>query len=179
MPGQIAALRFRPLERSDLGLVHEWLQRPHVRRWWSERQTLEEVEEHYLPSIEGKDPTDHYIALLDERPIGLVQTYIVADRPEYAALVGAGEGAACVDLLIGDESLTGKGLGSELLRRFVKEIVFARPVTTSCIADPDIRNVASIRAFEKAGFRVVGEIVDPEDGERHAIVRRDRTDAAV
>jgi acetamidase/formamidase len=30
------------------------------------------------------------------------------------------------------------------------------------------------RAFEKAGFRVVGKFVDPEDGETHALVCRDR-----
>jgi len=30
-------------------------------------------------------------------------------------------------------------------------------------------------AFEKAGFRVVREFGEPEDGQRHALVRRDRT----
>ena len=61
------ALRFRPLAAEDLRLVHEWLQRPHVQRWWSDRKTYEEVVEHYLPSIEGREPTDHYIVLLDEQ----------------------------------------------------------------------------------------------------------------
>ena len=64
------------------------------------------------------------------------------------------------------------GLDREILAD--GKLVFALPTTTSCLADPDVRNVASIRAFEKAGFRVVDEIVDPEDGERHAVVRRDR-----
>ena len=56
----------------------------------------------------------------------------------------------------------------------MEDVVFARPETTSCCADPDAENVASIRAFEKAGFRVVREFVDPEDGQVHALVRRDR-----
>ncbi len=168
------AIRFRPMEPDDLRLVHEWLQRPHVQRWWSERETYEEVAEHYLPAIEGKEPTDLYIAFLDEEPIGFVQTYLVSDYPDYAALVGAGEGVAGVDLLIGDEELTGQGIGSDVLRRFVEEVVFASPTTIACLADPDVRNVASIRAFEKAGFRLVDEIVDAEDGQRHAVVRRDR-----
>jgi hypothetical protein len=34
--------------------------------------------------------------------------------------------------------------------------------------------VASVRAFEKAGFRLVREFLDPEDGKRHVLVRRDR-----
>jgi RimJ/RimL family protein N-acetyltransferase len=37
-----------------------------------------------------------------------------------------------------------------------------------------VENAPSIRAFEKAGFRVVGEFVDPGDGKRHALVRLDR-----
>jgi aminoglycoside 6'-N-acetyltransferase len=157
----------------DLRLVHEWLQRPHVQRWWTERETYEEVVEHYLPSIEGEEPTDHYVVLLDEQPIGFVETYLVSDHPEYAALVEVGEGTAGVDLLIGDGALTGRGLGTEIIRRFVEEVVFASPATTGCIAGPDVRNIASIHAFEKAGFRVVEEFI--EDGEPHALVRRDRT----
>ena len=61
-----------------------------------------------------------------------------------------------------------------MIRRFVEEIVFARPETTACTADPDLKNTASLRAFEKAGFRVVREFVDPEDNELHALVRRER-----
>ena len=171
------ALRFRPLEPADLRLLHEWLQRPHVKRWWKDRETYEEVVEHYLPSIEGTDPTDLYLALLDEQPVSFVQTYLVSDYPEYAALIEVGEGVAGVDLLIGDEELTGQGIGSDILRRFVEEVVFVVPATTGCVADPDVRNVASLRAFENAGFRVVKEFVDPEDGELHALVRRDRTDS--
>lgn len=163
------------MEPTDLRLVHEWLQRPHVKQWWSDRETYEDVAEHYLPAIEGREPTDLYIALLDEQPIGFVQTYFVSDYPDYAALVGVGEGVAGVDLLIGNESLTGQGIGSEIIRRFVDETVFAPPTTMSCVADPDVRNAASIRAFEKAGFRVLGEFRDPGDGEKHALVRRDRT----
>jgi aminoglycoside 6'-N-acetyltransferase len=164
------------MESADLRLVHKWLQSPHVQRWWSSRETYEEVVEHYLPAIEGKEPTDLYIVLLDEQSIGFVQTYLVSDHPDYAALVGAGDGVAGVDLLIGDEALTGQGIGSEILRRFVDEVVFAAPTTRSCLADPDVRNVASIRAFQKAGFRAVREFLDPEDGQRHTLLRRNRAD---
>ncbi len=162
------------MEQDDLRLVHEWRLRPHVERWWTRRETYEEIVAHYLPAIEGEKPTDLYIALLDEQPVCFIQTYLLSDYPHDAALVGADEGVAGVDLFIGDEALTGKGLGSEILRRFVDEVVFARPATMSCLADPDARNIASIRAFEKAGFRVVKEFVDPKDEQTHALVWRDR-----
>ena len=171
-------ISFRLMTRDDLSLVHEWHQRPHVQEWWVERRTLEETETHYLPTIEGDEPTDHYIALLDGEPLGLIQTYLVSDYQDYAALIAEGEGTAGVDLYIADTSNLGRGLGTEMLRRFVEEIVFARPETLAVTADPSKRNAASIRAFEKAGFRVVREFHDPEDDEAHVLVRLDRSDGS-
>jgi RimJ/RimL family protein N-acetyltransferase len=167
-------LGFRRLDAADLRLLHEWLQREHVRNWWSKHDTYEEVGEHYLPAIDGREPTDLYLILLDERPIGFIQTYLVSDYPEHAALVQVGEHVAGVDLFIADAVLTGKGVGSEVLSAFTQEVVFARDTTIACVADPDVRNAASIRAFEKAGFSVVREFYDSSDGETHALMRLDR-----
>jgi RimJ/RimL family protein N-acetyltransferase len=159
----------------DLRLLHEWLQRPHVSRWWSEQRSYEQVVEHYLPAIEGADATDHYLVLLGGVPIGMLQTYLVADYPEHAELMGVEDTAtAGVDILIGEEELIGRGLGTEILRRFVDEIVFVRAETTTCVADPAAANVASVRAFEKAGFHAVSGHVDPADGRVHVVVRLDR-----
>ena len=159
----------------DLRLLHEWIQRPHALRWYGDHGAYEDVVGHYLPAIEGSDPTDHYIVVLDGAPVGMVQTYIVADYPDYAALVGVTEHAtAGVDIIIGEEELTGRGLGTEILARFVDAIVFGRPTTTRCVADPDAVNVASVRAFEKAGFHAVKEFVDLTDGRMHVLLRRDR-----
>jgi RimJ/RimL family protein N-acetyltransferase len=81
---------------------------------------------------------------------------------------------AGVDLFIADEELIGMGIGSEALRAFTRDVVFARAATLACVVDPDARNTASIRAFEKAGFRQVGEFFDPSDGQSHALVRLER-----
>jgi aminoglycoside 6'-N-acetyltransferase len=167
-------VEFRRLAAADLPLLHEWLQREHVRRWWKDRETYEEVVEHYLPSVEGRDPTDLYLIVVDERPIGFIQTYKVADYPEYRDLVQVEDGVAGVDLFVADPDLVGRGLGTDVLRHFVDDLVFANESVHACIADPDVDNVASLRAFEKAGFRRVREFVDPEDGRPHALVRRER-----
>ena len=165
---------FRRLGRDDLGLMYEWLRREHVRRWWDEHESYEDVARHYLPAIEGRRPVDLYLILLDGRPVGFIQSYLVADHPDFAERVGLGAGVAGVDLFVGEEELTGKGFGTDVLRAFVRDVVFAEPATTACIADPDVRNTASLRAFEKAGFRRVGEFLEPEDGQLHALVRLDR-----
>lgn len=160
----------------DLRLLHEWTQRPHAVRWYGDHGSYDDVVSHYSPALEGRDPTDHYIIVADGAPVGMVQTYVVADYPDYAELIGVTDReTAGVDIIIGEEELTGKGLGTEVLRRFVDEIVFARFETTRCVADPDVSNVASVRAFEKAGFHAVKEFVeDPGDGQVHALVQRDR-----
>jgi RimJ/RimL family protein N-acetyltransferase len=163
------------LTRDDLPLLHEWLQRPHVRRWWSDHPRLDDVVHHYGPSVDGEEASYHYLALDDDAPVAMLETYRLADWPESAAKVGAEAGAAGVDLFVADAARTGRGLGSTLIRRFVDEIVFADDETTHCLADPELENRASIRAFEKAGFRVVREFDDPDDGKRHVVVRKDRS----
>jgi aminoglycoside 6'-N-acetyltransferase len=168
-------LGFRALTANDLPLLYEWLQRDHVRRWWTDRETYQEVVEHYLPSIEGSDPTDLYLILVDDRPGGFIQSYRVSDYPEYQELVAVEDGVAGVDLLIGEEDLIGRGVGSEALTRFVRDIVFSGPGIHACVADPDAENRASLRVFEKAGFRAVRGFADPEDRNRlHTLVRLDR-----
>jgi aminoglycoside 6'-N-acetyltransferase len=165
---------FRSLREGDLPLVHEWLGREHVRRWWGDRGGLEQTVEHYGPSIDGRDPTDLYAILLDGREAGMIQTYLVADYPDWAALIDVGEDVAGLDLFLGEDAHVGRGLGTEVIHSFVTEVVFAREATRACVADPDVENVASLRAFEKAGFTRVSEFVDPEDRRLHALVRRER-----
>lgn len=166
---------FRPLVAGDLPLLFQWLQQQHVRRWWNDRETYDEIVEHYLPSIEGRDPTDLYLIVLDDRRAGFIQSYRVSDYPEYQKLVAVEEGVVGVDLLIGEPELIGRGMGSEALERFVQEVVFSDPGVHACVADPDAENRTSLRVFEKAGFRVVRGFADPEDQNRlHMLVRLDR-----
>ena len=77
-----------------------------------------------------------------------------------------------VDLLIGEEELTGRGLGPQVLARFVREVVFARAGTSAVFAVVEEANRRSWRAFEKAGFRHVRDV--EEDGLPHRLMRLDR-----
>lgn len=165
---------FRRLLADDLPLMHKWLQHEHVRRWWSERRTYAQVADHYLPAIEGRRPTDLYLIVVGQQPVGFIQTYKVADYPEHRELVQVEKGVAGVDLFISEPELVGRGLGTEVLRQFVDEIVFSDEAVHACVADPDVANVSSLRAFEKAGFGRVREFVDPTDARQHVLMRRDR-----
>jgi aminoglycoside 6'-N-acetyltransferase len=98
----------------------------------------------------------------------MLQTYLTVDYPEWEAIVRVGPGAAGVDILIGEEELTGRGLGAEVLREFIRAHVDAPAV----VATVDEDNRRSWRAFEKAGFRHVRDV--EEDGRRHRLLRYDR-----
>jgi aminoglycoside 6'-N-acetyltransferase len=163
-------IEFQPLRKDDLTLVRAWLEREHVRRWW--RDSLDESIAEYEHAIKGLDPTDHYLILLDGRPVGMIESYLVSEHPEWDQIVQVGEGVAGVDLLIGEEELTGRGLGARVLEAFASEVVFASPATHACVAAVDEDNRRSWRAFEKAGFRYVRDV--EEEGRPHRLMRLDR-----
>jgi len=163
-------IAFEPLRKEDLPLLREWLGREHVRPWW--RDDLEESLREYEQAIAGLDPTDHYLILVEDRPVGMIETYLVEDHPEWKAIVQVGAGVAGVDLLIGEPDLIGAGLGPRVLAEFAEKVVFARPETHACIAAVDEANRRSWRAFEKAGFGYVRDV--EEEGRPHRLMRLDR-----
>jgi aminoglycoside 6'-N-acetyltransferase len=162
-------IAFEPLRANDLPLLRQWLGREHVREWW--RDPVELAIEKRLEGIEG-DRTEQYLILSDGRPVGMIQTYLVADSPEWEAIVGAQPGLAGVDLLIGEPDAVGRGLGPKVLAQFAREIVFANPQTNALVATVEEPNRRSWRAFEKAGFHHVRDV--EEDGLPHRLMRLER-----
>ncbi|HET7572719.1 MAG TPA: GNAT family N-acetyltransferase [Gaiellaceae bacterium] len=161
-------IRFRPLRQDDLPLLHDWLQREHVRRWWGwDVGGLEQTEAHYLPALRGEEPTELYVLVVDGRDAGMLQTYFAVDYPEWEAVVHVGPGVSGVDILIGEESLVGRGLGPRVLDAFVREHVRGHAV----VATVEEGNRRSWRAFEKAGFVHVRDV--EEEGKPHRLMRRD------
>ena len=115
---------FRALQPDDLPLVREWLGREHVRRWW--RDPVERDIAEITEALEGREPTEYYAILRDDRPIGLIQSYRVADYPDWEEVVRVGPGAVGLDLLIGEVDAVGRGLGPLVLADFARTIEIGR-----------------------------------------------------
>lgn len=148
-------LSFRAMRPSDLDLMHRWLNTPHVRRWWYDEGTSRrEIETKYLPLIEGRDTAKPFVILYGDRPIGYIQSYRISteDDEEYAKLVNV-EDSAGVDLFIGEAEYLYRGLGQHVVLGFVSEHIFSDPGIEVCVIGPETKNVAAVRAYEKAGFR--------------------------
>jgi aminoglycoside 6'-N-acetyltransferase len=166
------SIRFEPLTRDDLVQLHAWIQKPHVAEWWRDLETLEKVEADHMAALEGTEPSYHYVIVVDDRRVGMIQWYLVADFPEWEEILHVGEGVAGVDLLIGEEDAIGRGLGPEVLRAFISEVVFAKEGIHAVVAGVEPGNTRSLRAFEKAGFRFAFDY--EEEGRPHRLLRLER-----
>jgi hypothetical protein len=125
-------IAFPPLREEDLVLVERWLGEDHVARWW--RDDIGESLAEYRRGLEGGEPTDHFLIEADDRPVGMIQTYLVSDYPEWEEVVQVGAGVAGVDLMIGEADLIGHGIGPQVLEAFVRDVVFADPSTNAVVA---------------------------------------------
>lgn len=158
-------INFRRLDICDLSYMYKWLNYDFIIEWYSKKKwTLKEIEEKYLPYINKEKPTQGYLILYNNTPIGYIQTYKIHDYQDYARFVDINENASGLDVFIGEQEYIHKGLGKYIISKFLKEIVFSLSDAVSCILGPEPKNIAAIKTYEKVGFKYVKTIqVDDED----------------
>lgn len=173
----MAAIAFRRLGPADLQSLYLWVTRPHVTKWYAPSpRSFAEFAAKYGPRTEDGHPVQAYIVSLDGADCGYIQTYRIDEFPDYAARLECAAGAAGIDLFIADAWRMNHGLGSQVVRRFVDDIVFGANAATECIAGPAEGNLASIRTFEKAGFTLWKTVANERD-EMECVMRRIREPA--
>jgi RimJ/RimL family protein N-acetyltransferase len=146
---------FRKLDESDLELLFNWLQQPHVKEWWDDGDdTIEKVRVHYSQEA---DIVNRYILLKENQPIGYFQSY-----PEADNVIG-------IDQFIGELSFINRGHGTEAVMNFTN-LVKESDQPRAIIVDPDPENHRAIRCYEKAGFRYQ-ELVVGVDGKQACLMR--------
>ncbi len=164
---------FARLIDANLPRLHRWLQEPHVRAHYDDGlRTLEQVAAYYGDCLRGREPTHLYLGSVDATPIAFLQTYRIADYPDYAAIVDVGDDAAGVDMLIGEPAYVDRGLGGPLLAAFVEQVVWSVTGARTCWIGPSVDNARAIRAYEKAGFVHVKTVDVPP--EREYLMRLER-----
>jgi aminoglycoside 6'-N-acetyltransferase len=161
-----AAYIIRPVVAADLPLIARWREAPHVRRWWGDPD-LEALSREDL----GDPRIAYSIVALEGRPFAFVQDYDVHAWPEHH-FGHLPAGARGLDLYIGEPDLLHGGHGPRLLRQHV-DTLFASGAPAAGI-DPHPDNAAAIRAFEKAGFTIVGGPVDTRWNRAILMTRRRR-----
>jgi RimJ/RimL family protein N-acetyltransferase len=152
---------FRPLEMADLPMLHEWMSRPHWTEWWGPAPTLAEVRTEYGAWIADPAMVRPHIALLDGNPLGYIQSYIAMGSGGGWWAQETDPGVRGIDQSIANAAQLNRGLGTAMVRAFVKKL-FEDPQVTRIQTDPDPSNARAIRCYEKAGFRAVGQVQTPD-----------------
>lgn len=153
---------FAPLETAHFPLLIKWLQTPHVKNWWDQEieWTIPLIEEKYGDYITGyklingqKKPLKAFIIELNKNKLGYIQFYNAHDFPREDGLTldELPPSLAAFDIYIGDASYIGKGYGTLIMEQFLKDYI--DPYFEACFVDPNLKNKAAIRAYEKVGFK--------------------------
>lgn len=169
---ELNKIGFRRLLRSDLHLMHEWLNADHVNRWYGKQKpTFETVVRKYGAKIDGQDQSDSFLISYASSPIGYIQTYRIADHREYNRHVQADDQTAGVDLFIGEDAYIHKGFGAAILNKFLANVVYSDDSITSCVIGPEPKNKAAIRCYEKVGFRHFKTVHLPDEPDPEYLMR--------
>jgi RimJ/RimL family protein N-acetyltransferase len=142
----------------DLPLIHRWMNDPAVAEYWRLDGPAERTAAHVHAQL-ALTHTQPLLARLSGRPIGYWELYQAAEDP-LAAHYQAEPADLGVHLLIGEADCRGIGLGGLLLR--VLADAAQRQRRRRLVAEPDTGNLASVRAFARAGFAVAGTVDLPD-----------------
>jgi len=144
----------------DLPMLHEWLHRPHVRRWWREPSTIAELDRDYVqPSADPS--TRAYIAMRDGIPVGFIQSYVVKVSRGGWWTSETDPGARGIDQFLANARELNQGLGRAMVRAFVDRL-FEDPRVTTVQTDPAPDNERAIRSYRGAGFATIGDVDTPD-----------------
>jgi RimJ/RimL family protein N-acetyltransferase len=155
-----SGFELRPALPADADRISLWMSQPHIQRWWKQDWSVER----WAQEIERQAAGEHSVpcvAAVDEEDFGYIELYRVRlDR--LAEYYSYDEHDWGVHLAIGDVTRVGRGLGRQLLRALADAVLQADPACRRVVAEPDIENTPSIRAFGAAGFVQQGELQLPD-----------------
>lgn len=147
-----------PLTHDDIPLIAGWLSADHVRRYWGD------PDENARLLREPPTGTHRAIIEADARKVGVVLwQHPGREELDEAALTDIPTSVIDIDIMIGEYDAIGKGVGPAAIRLVAEQSLLDETVpflVAACMKE----NIASVRAFAKAGFVADREFDDSEWG---------------
>lgn len=156
----------------DAQLIAGWMNDPEVDAFWNLAGPPAVTEAHLRAQLDGDGRSMPCLGLLDGEPMSYWEVYR-ADLDSLARYYPARPYDTGVHLLLGPAAARGRGLGAVLLAALSAQILRQLVECERVVAEPDLRNRRSIRAFERAGFRNTAELDLPD--KRAALMVRARS----
>jgi RimJ/RimL family protein N-acetyltransferase len=154
MDDRESRITFRRLTRDDFPQMLEWLGDPDVSPWYTaEELSPEGMEREFGEIIDGTDPVDSYIVVIDGIEAGYIQSYRLGDHPEYLTQLDLEPDNVSSDLFIGHPGYRNHGWGTPLLRAFLTQKIFGEFRATRASIMPNPNNARAIRVYERVGFK--------------------------
>lgn len=160
-------LRLRDLAPDDLPLVGQWLRAGPVRRSWGDPEANLRLLRQPPAAGSGRSVIE-----AEGRAVGLVLwQHPTRAELDLAGLTDIPTSVVDIDVLIGEPAAQGRGLGTAAIGVVAERALAdpAVPCVMACVA-PD--NLASLRAFAKAGFGQDRVFDDVPQGPHVLLVRR-------
>ena len=150
----------RAAQPPDAAIIAYWMAQPHIQRWWQQEWSGDRWAEELSRQIAGEHSIP-CVAAVDSEDFGYVELYRVR-HDRLAEYYPSDEHDWGVHVAIGDLTRIGRGLGRGLLRALANALLRADPACQRVVAEPDVDNTPSVRAFTAAGFVTQGELQLPE-----------------
>lgn len=148
---------FVPLRETDVEILHDWMSSDFVRSSFSTGDCSTTALRHrYLPVIEGRTSLTCFIITINGEPSGFIQSFPFFEfNPQGSLEIDHPERVLGFDLFLARADLAGRGVGSKVLRHYLKEYVFGACGADACVANPKPTNVAAVKTYHKIGFEPV------------------------
>ncbi len=151
MSSKLEKITLRHLNQEDFPQLVDWINAPHVAKFWDGLTNIEDVREKYGPRISSETKTHVFIANFDSTPIGMIQCYKHSDSPDWDRTVAV-PNAIGIDYMIGNPMFVGRGIGPLIIEKMVQLAFEIYPDCAAIVSVPQQANRASCLALEKAGF---------------------------
>lgn len=162
-------ISFAPLQLTDMPLLQQWLNAPHLAQEWGQERhwTLKAVTEKYQSYVAGfkwvneqKKPIHAFIISCAKVPIGLIQCCQANDFPRDGSIIAdLSDDTAALDIMLGVAAYLNKGIGTFVISTFIEHYIW--PHFSACVVDPNSTNLAAIRVYQKAGFKIIEQFKEP------------------
>ena len=149
--------------------ISRWLAAPHVARWWGEPEGELAKIRHHL-TAPGIAP---YLIQEAGRPVGYLQVYRADPGRGFWKGHPLPKETFGFDLFLGEADAVGRGLGTRAIGLAVAHLL-AQPGARRVHVDPSPDNAAAIRAYIKAGFVRLSDIVMPGGPAAYMILEPER-----